>query len=293
VASSLDWHLWQAYIDCAKPRMPVELWFECICSSTRFGQELLIVGSIPELGSWRPEKGVALRTSAKGFPRWTLEEPLRLPDPPTEGPCATAAPPPAAPWIEYKYVVHDGRDGYRWEDLGTNDMPIFSSTSSAFTNNMIARCKMSKQRPINRRLPGDYSHLQSGPMVLLRLDRFEQQQPAAEASWSISSRWGPEIAGCDAALGPCRCRWNRPPCGDLPAEWLNPGSGCRSVEALARRVFAEGRRAGIHLVLAQLARRHNLPSDLLRRIMEVVNISQEPLTTTPSTKTWRTTTLTC
>uniref|UniRef100_A0A7S4PU10 CBM20 domain-containing protein n=1 Tax=Alexandrium monilatum TaxID=311494 RepID=A0A7S4PU10_9DINO len=238
--------------------MPVGLWLECVCESTDPGEELLVVGSHAALGNWQVERGVALTTSSALFPRWTLSQPLRLAEEPSSMP----------PWIEYKYVVRDGRGGCRWEELGTSDMPVFSSTSSAATSNMIAASRLSATRPVNRRLPGCGLRFLPVHMVLLRLDRFANQHAAASASYRVAPDWAPGVAGRGAAVGQ-RCS-STGECGQLPPEWrcVRAPSRGDSVDALASRVFAQLPRDRLRGSLVQLARDHHLPAALLRRVME-------------------------
>ena len=65
-------------------------------ASTVLGQEVRIVGSVPELGGWQPASGVAL--DASGYPSWTGGVDL-----------------PAGTSFEYKYVKVDDSGAVVWE----------------------------------------------------------------------------------------------------------------------------------------------------------------------------------
>lgn len=43
-------------------------------AKTQWGESLLIVGSCPELGSWRPEEGISLHTCELTYPEWRSQE---------------------------------------------------------------------------------------------------------------------------------------------------------------------------------------------------------------------------
>ena len=45
---------------------------------TRWGEEVRVVGSRPELGSWDPAHGVPLQTSGETYPMWSAEIDLDL-----------------------------------------------------------------------------------------------------------------------------------------------------------------------------------------------------------------------
>lgn len=47
------------------------LQFRVECKRTKPGQAVYIVGSVPELGSWKVEQGVPCMTTAQSFPKWT------------------------------------------------------------------------------------------------------------------------------------------------------------------------------------------------------------------------------
>lgn len=77
------------------------LTFMTYCTSTRMGYHVRLVGSVPALGNWQPEKGLVLHTSAAEFPLWRLQEPIHI---------------SSDDIVEYKYVIcnHDGQPS-EWE----------------------------------------------------------------------------------------------------------------------------------------------------------------------------------
>ncbi len=69
--------------------------------TTWYGQEVRVVGSIPELGSWNPANGLRLSTDAAAYPVWTGQTAL----------------PEGVPF-EYKYVKVNPDDTVEWEHGG-------------------------------------------------------------------------------------------------------------------------------------------------------------------------------
>ena len=63
---------------------------------TNFGQEVYVVGSTPELGSWNPAQGVRLSTDAATYPTWSGTVPI-------------------AAGTEWKLVKIDGSGNVEWE----------------------------------------------------------------------------------------------------------------------------------------------------------------------------------
>lgn len=70
-----------------------------VTATTTWGQSVVVVGSIPALGSWAPSNGVAL--SAASYPVWTATLDL-----------------PAGATFAYKYVKRDGGGNVVWESGG-------------------------------------------------------------------------------------------------------------------------------------------------------------------------------
>ncbi|MBB6119269.1 carbohydrate-binding module family 20 domain-containing protein [Nocardiopsis algeriensis] len=67
-------------------------------ASTRYGQEIHVVGSLPELGSWNPRDGLRLRTDENTYPWWSGGTDL-----------------PVGTEFEYKFVKIDGAGDVVWE----------------------------------------------------------------------------------------------------------------------------------------------------------------------------------
>ncbi|GAA5014864.1 carbohydrate-binding module family 20 domain-containing protein [Kitasatospora paranensis] len=67
-------------------------------ATTWYGQQLLVSGSLPELGAWDPAKAVPLSTSAFVYPQWTGFATL---------------PPDTA--LRYKYLTRDPDGTVTWE----------------------------------------------------------------------------------------------------------------------------------------------------------------------------------
>ena len=84
-------------------RLFVRVNFEVRCE-TAFGETLTIVGDAPQLGSWKPQKGFRMDTSAALYPVWRAE-PLLLSE--TQS-------------IEYKFVIVSSNGQVRWEPLMQN-----------------------------------------------------------------------------------------------------------------------------------------------------------------------------
>lgn len=247
--------------------MPVDLWLECICDSTEFGEEVAVVGNHPVLGDWRPENAVALTTSPASFPRWTLERPLRIEKDATM----------LSACVEYKYIVRKPGDSQcRWEDLGARELPSFTSTSSTITNLRIELLLQGgfAPRPLNRRLPGCQAlRVRGSPGVSLRVDVFGSYAPVLEASWSVPDNWEPELAGCAGAIGP--------DCFRLTRDVQLATASAPVADALRRAVggaLSEDDKPLVFLAprsrllggLSQLRRRHALPMGLWDHIWDLL-----------------------
>lgn len=83
----------------------IEVHIVYLCSTTKPNEKVRLVGSIEQLGSWNPDKGVDLITDASSYPQWIAHISL---------PCSAV--------IEYKYVVVDMSTNLlvRWEALNNN-----------------------------------------------------------------------------------------------------------------------------------------------------------------------------
>ena len=78
---------------------PIAATFNLVAGFTAYGQNVYVVGSIPELGSWNPANAVPLTTTSSTFPNWTGGVAL-----------------PANTYTEFQYIVKNA-DGTvaRWE----------------------------------------------------------------------------------------------------------------------------------------------------------------------------------
>jgi len=228
--------------------MTLELWLECHCNETSYGDELVAVGNHPALGDWCVEKGVVLHTSAASFPRWTFQRPIQLAD--------TKLPLPL--WVEYKYVIRSPH-GHKWEDLGLRSvLPTSSSTAAASANSQF------EDRPaqaMNRRVPNCRSKRLPERGVVLRLDRLGQLAAEAEASWLVGPNWGPGIAGQESVLASI--------CFTLNDDVRIASS---SLTLVASRIFVQPRQNRLLCSLMQLRRGpgHTLPTVVWSRIGEFV-----------------------
>lgn len=70
---------------------------------TRWGDTVMLVGSVPQLGSWVPNRGMAMTTSSTSYPVWAAN--LLLTER-SEGEL-----------IEYKIIVHRADGSIVWENL--------------------------------------------------------------------------------------------------------------------------------------------------------------------------------
>mmetsp|Transcript_105183 Transcript_105183/g.328953 ORF Transcript_105183/g.328953 Transcript_105183/m.328953 type:complete len:231 (-) Transcript_105183:137-829(-) len=229
--------------------MPVEIWLQCTCRTTRPGDVLLAVGDHPALGSWVPEHSCAeLVTSPDAWPRWELRAPLAL----EEGPCVGGD-------VSYKYVVL-GPEGCQWEDLDSaelgcgaaerlwEDIGCLSGSSCPGT--------ISPGWPRNRRLAV------VGDSVVFRAEHFGEVQPCAAASWPVCPDWAPAVAGGSAMLGQGK------------RNSLNPT--CELQYRFPRQVFVQPRRARLLASLAQLRHQRSLPPGLWLRVLELVGADLVP-----------------
>lgn len=72
---------------------------------TSFSERVVLVGLPKALGSWAPEMGVELTTSAHDYPHWFNVAPLRV--------LRGAS-------LEFKFLVMRGPEVVRWENLKEN-----------------------------------------------------------------------------------------------------------------------------------------------------------------------------
>merc|ERR1719421_1617820 len=81
-----------------------KVYLEVDCEETAPGQSLVVVGSVPELGSWDVAKGKRLQTSPARWPTWYLEKPVCI---------------AGAQTVLFKFVVQSEASGVepQWEAL--------------------------------------------------------------------------------------------------------------------------------------------------------------------------------
>ena len=86
-------------VSSAAAQNPIAATFNLVAGFTAYGQNVYVVGSIPELGSWNPANAVPLTTTSSTFPNWTGGVAL-----------------PANTYTEFQYIVKNA-DGTvaRWE----------------------------------------------------------------------------------------------------------------------------------------------------------------------------------
>lgn len=84
----------------------MSLSFEATVDCTKWGDTVALVGSLTELGSWRPDVGIRMTTDVSSFPVWKA----RLPP--------LACPPGSR--LEYKLVILRACGTIEWEELPSN-----------------------------------------------------------------------------------------------------------------------------------------------------------------------------
>ncbi|MEU4422568.1 carbohydrate-binding module family 20 domain-containing protein [Actinoplanes sp. NPDC024001] len=77
---------------------PIAASFNVVADFTVWGQNVYVVGSIPELGSWNPPAAVPLTTSGRAWPNWYGNVAL-----------------PPNTYIEFQYIVKNPDGSIRWE----------------------------------------------------------------------------------------------------------------------------------------------------------------------------------
>eukprot|EP00439_Symbiodinium_sp_Y106_P047486 s2522_g6.t1 len=245
--------------------MPLEVWLECICAETRFGEELVAVGNHPAFGDWSVERGVHLRTGQDTFPIWTLTAPLLVAEEVGENGWLLGITAIAENvlemsaskdcqdmplWLEYKYVIRDGHGNCRWEDFGVRSLPMFSSTSPASaTMNLLQLSQGGK--PLNRLLPFCRGR-RLKPGLVLRIDTFGSWAAKTEATWHATNRWGPDVAGMSAEPSVHSSNEVSALCGSSFLFVSGAAVHRGSIENYAARIFAAPRRSRLLLALAQV-----------------------------------------
>ncbi|CAK8989482.1 Uncharacterized protein SCF082_LOCUS1827 [Durusdinium trenchii] len=227
--------------------MPVELAFQCSCSSARPGDQLRVVGEGSSLGDWDPHRSTAVLQAGE-FPLWQITLPVLV----------TST---KSCWsLEYKYVIlrEDGSveweefdrtweasEDPRLEDLGFDEVP--STEASSLTEE-----EVSGSRARNRRLEIE------GDCVVFCSETFNHLASTFKAVWPISTDWGPEVAGGSATIGSGKHRNSQNPLFKLQYQ-------------LPRQLFGTAHRRGrLVSVLCKLGDRIPLAPGLWTQIMGYV-----------------------
>lgn len=96
---------------------PISATFNVVAGFTAWGQNVYVVGSIPELGSWNPAAAVRLTTTSGTFPNWTGGVQL-----------------PSNTYVEFQYIVKNA-DGTvaQWEKTFTNRSTVTPPSGAYIT----------------------------------------------------------------------------------------------------------------------------------------------------------------
>ncbi|CAJ1363175.1 unnamed protein product, partial [Effrenium voratum] len=180
--------------------MPVELSFQCYCSEARPGDQLRVVGSASELGSWDPWRGLVLQAAQP--PLWRTSLPALLKSP--------------GRIVEYKYVLL-GKDGVEWEEF--DQEPVLTPESSELQLEDLGFDELprsvslaSDEEPaavVNRRI-----EIQ-GDCVVMCSETFGQLGSTFKATWPVGPDWGPDLAGQSAVIGRGKHRNSKNPLFEL------------------------------------------------------------------------------
>jgi glycogen debranching enzyme GlgX len=81
---------------------------------TQPGETIAIVGSLPELGSWNPDKAVACKTSADLFPMWESD--------------AFSVDAASGSMLEFKLLIRGQGDSVQWETFDGNHVVLFPAS---------------------------------------------------------------------------------------------------------------------------------------------------------------------
>eukprot|EP01029_Cantina_marsupialis_P009241 TRINITY_DN2160_c0_g1_i1.p1 TRINITY_DN2160_c0_g1~~TRINITY_DN2160_c0_g1_i1.p1 ORF type:complete len:938 (-),score=163.23 TRINITY_DN2160_c0_g1_i1:414-3227(-) len=82
----------------------VKVFFK-VTAETYPGQEIGLIGNVPQLGSWDISKSLRLETNSSSYPQWSHSEHIKL----QAGEC-----------IEYKILLFEGGSFSRWETIAFN-----------------------------------------------------------------------------------------------------------------------------------------------------------------------------
>ena len=86
--------------------------FQVHCNQTQPGEQVVVVGNTPRLGSWEPHQGVKLVTADEIYPVWHSTESLSVREL-LQGLTESQK-------LEYKFLILNQHDGERWESIEGN-----------------------------------------------------------------------------------------------------------------------------------------------------------------------------
>ena len=86
--------------------------FQVHCDQTQPGEQVVVVGNTPSLGSWEPHQGVKLVTDRTCWPNWHSTESLSVREL-LQGLTESQK-------LEYKFLILNQHDGERWESIEGN-----------------------------------------------------------------------------------------------------------------------------------------------------------------------------
>lgn len=89
--------------------------FQCMCNSTKPGDEIFLVGAHPAFGDWDYNKGIRLQTGSQLWPKWRSGV-VYLPFDPRP--------------LEYKYLIRCSNGEFQWEPFSENRVITFDEEGS-------------------------------------------------------------------------------------------------------------------------------------------------------------------
>ena len=78
--------------------------FQVECKQTRPGEEVYIIGNSSELGNWKVNHSIKLKTNSNLFPIWE-SNPISI---------------NSKSQLEYKYIIKDSSNNVKWENFKGN-----------------------------------------------------------------------------------------------------------------------------------------------------------------------------
>eukprot|EP00931_Biecheleriopsis_adriatica_P059786 TRINITY_DN3583_c0_g2_i1.p1 TRINITY_DN3583_c0_g2~~TRINITY_DN3583_c0_g2_i1.p1 ORF type:complete len:673 (-),score=100.68 TRINITY_DN3583_c0_g2_i1:30-2048(-) len=135
--------------------------FMLYCNCTRMGYHVRLVGSAEVLGSWQPQKGLILQTSALDFPLWRLRDPVKI--------CSDDI-------VEYKYVICDQNGApSEWENRSNRTLKLggqalikdvynsYENYDSHFSHLPSSRCSLQVCESMTREESYSFIHARDPP----------------------------------------------------------------------------------------------------------------------------------